>query len=124
MVNYIFLIAVIAIVLAIICIAAFGNFVLDDEHYDRLKYLVERWAAITTFVGLLAKTFSFSYGVETVTIVAGIGALLKGILDKSAKNYYSEKPQDDFNYDAFLDMVDFEDTAEHESEVVVDESQN
>lgn len=83
--NYIFLTAVIVIVLAVLGIAMFTNFSLDDEHYDRLKWVVIRWSYLVTFIGLIAKTFNIPYGMETVTIVAGIGAMLAGLLGISNK---------------------------------------
>lgn len=85
--NYIFLIIVIAIVIAVLVIATFTKFRLDDEQYDRLKWVVIRWSYLTTFIGLIAKTFDLPYGVETVTIVAGIGAMLAGLLGISTQSY-------------------------------------
>lgn len=85
--NYIFLVSVIAVIAAVLGIAAFSNLQLDDLHYDRLKYIVRRWSYITVFVGLLAKTFEIPHGVETVTVVAGIGALLAGLMDISTSNW-------------------------------------
>ena len=103
---YLFLIIVIAIVLAVIAIAAFTNLELDDEHYDRLKWLAIRWSVLVTFLGVLIKTFNFAYGTETVTVVAAIGALMAGLLGISAKNYYAVAEQTSFNCDDFLEMAD------------------
>lgn len=85
--HYIFLIIVIAIVIAVLVIATFTKFRLDDEQYDRLKWVVIRWSYLTTFIGLIAKTFNLPYGVETVTVVAGIGAMLAGLLGISNQTY-------------------------------------
>jgi hypothetical protein len=85
--NYLFLIIVLAVVLAVIAIAAFTNFELDNEHYDRLKWVVIRWSYISVFVGVIAKTFDIPYGVETVTIVAAIGAMLAGLLGVSTNEH-------------------------------------
>ena len=85
--NYIFLFSVIAIVIAVLVIAAFTNFRLDDEHYDRLKWVVIRWSYLVTFIGLIAKTFSIPHGMETVIVVGGIGAMLAGLLGISNRAY-------------------------------------
>lgn len=88
--NYIFPIAVFASVAIVLAIASFTNFEMDNFHYDRLKWVVSKWAYITTFIGLVVKTFDFPYGVETVTIVAGFGAMLAGFVDISRKNWDGE----------------------------------
>lgn len=106
--NYIFLIAVIGIIAVVLGIAMFTNFELDDKHYDRLKWLVERWHYITVFVGLIAKTFNIPFGVETVTIVAGIGAMIAGLLGVSTSNWKLSQPQITFNEDSFTEMMDCE----------------
>lgn len=92
--NYLFLVIVLAVIVAILAIASFGEFELDSEHYDRLKWLVIRWSYIVVFIGLVAKTFNVPYGTETVTIVAGIGALLAGLMNISSKNFYEPVPMD------------------------------
>lgn len=89
--TYIFPIAVFATVAIVLAIASFTNFEMDNFHYDRLKWIVSKWAYITTFIGLIVKTFDFPYGVETVTIVAGFGAMLAGFVDISAKNWDGEE---------------------------------
>lgn len=85
--NYIFLILVIAAVAAVLAIAMFTNFRLDDEHYDRLKWVVIRWSYLVTFIGLIVKTFAVPYGMETVILVGGIGAMLAGLLGISNQAY-------------------------------------
>ena len=85
--DYLFFIIVIAAVLAAIAVAIFTNFHLTDEKYERLKWLTIRWSAITTFLGLIVKTFVIPYGLETVTVVAGIGAMLAGLLGVGVMNY-------------------------------------
>lgn len=115
--NYIFLIGTIAIIAAILAIAAFSNFQLDDEHYDRVKWIVRHWAYIVTFVGLLAKTFNLPYGVETVTVVAGIGALLAGLMDISTLNYHTNGVQTKFNNDSLEDMVEVKDGKENDTTI-------
>lgn len=85
--NYLFLIIVIAVVLIVIGIAAFTDFELDNEHYDRLKWIVIRWSYITVFIGVIVKTFNIPYGIETVTVVAAIGAMLAGLLGVSTSEH-------------------------------------
>ena len=85
--NYAFLIIVLVAVVGVITIAGFTNFKLDDEHYDRLKALAMKWHYITAFVAAIVKVFNPPYGVETVVIVAAIGALMAGLLGISNKEY-------------------------------------
>lgn len=85
--DYLFLIIVLVIVIAVLAVASFTNFGLDNEHYDRLKWVVIRWSYLTVFIGVVVKTFDIAYGTETVTIVAGIGAMLAGLLGISNTNY-------------------------------------
>lgn len=92
--NYLFLGIVLAVIVAILAIASFGNFELDSVHYDRLKWLVIRWDYIVVFIALIVKTFEMPYGVETVAIVAGIGALLAGLMNISSKSFYEPIPMD------------------------------
>lgn len=92
--NYLFLIIVLAVIVAILAVASFTNFELDSEHYDRLKWLVIRWSYIVVFIGVIAKTFNIPYGTETVTVVAAIGAMLAGLMNISSKAFYKPVPMD------------------------------
>lgn len=92
--NYLFLIIVLAVIVAILAVASFSNFELDSEHYDRLKWLVIRWSYIVVFIGVIAKTFNIPYGTETVTVVAAIGAMLAGLMNISSKAFYEPVPMD------------------------------
>lgn len=85
--SYTFLILVIAAVAAVLAVAVFTNFRLDDEHYDRLKWVVIRWSYLVTFIGLIVKTFAVPYGMETVILVGGLGAMLAGLLGISNQAY-------------------------------------
>lgn len=89
--TYMFLIIVIAVVIGIISVAAFTNLCLDNEHYDRLKWLADRWDYIGVFIAVLVKLFDFPYGMETVEVVIALGALMAGILGVSAKNYEKDE---------------------------------
>lgn len=91
--TYMFLIIVIAVVIGIISIAAFTNLCLDNDHYDRLKWLADRWDYIGVFIAVLVKLFDFPYGMETVEVVIALGALMAGILGVSAKNYYDQEEE-------------------------------
>ena len=97
--NYLFLIIVIGAVVMILAIAAFTNFALDNAHYDRLKWLAMKWHYITAFVALLVKLFEFPYGMETVMLVAGIGACMAGLLGISTKNYPEDEDFEDLDGD-------------------------
>lgn len=89
--NYIFPISVLVIVAVVLGIASFSNFELDNFHYDRLKKVVIKWSYLVTFIALIVKTLDVSYGFETVTIVAGFGAMLAGLLDVSESNWDGEE---------------------------------
>ena len=103
--NYIFLIVVIVTVVVILGIAAFSDFALDNDHYDRLKWLAMKWHYITAFVALLVKLFEFHYGSETVLIVAGIGALMAGLLGVSTYNYPEDEEIEDDDDDEPIDEI-------------------
>ena len=92
--NYAFLIGTIIAVVAIIGIAAFTKFELEDENYDRLKWLTGKWHYITVFVATIVKIFGMPYGVETVALVAAIGAVMAGLLDVSTIQYNQPLPVD------------------------------
>lgn len=116
--NYLFLIIVIASVAGILGIAAFTNFEIDNWHYDRIKYIVMRWSFIVVFIGVIVKTFKIPYGVETVTIVAALGALMAGILGISTTNYYADAVQSSFNGESLPEMMsESEEYEEYETEV-------
>lgn len=111
----VFLIVVVGVVLLVIGCAAFSNFELDDYHYDRLKWLTIRWSYITTFLALIVKTFEVHYGIETVAVVAGIGAMMAGLLGVSTMNYVAPT-QTTVNDEDFVSMFDFDELDEVEDE--------
>lgn len=92
--DYLFLVIVILVVGAILAFASFSNFELDSEHYDRLKWVALHWDVLVVFVGLIVKLFDVPYGVETVSLVAGIGAALGGLLGISTKAFNEPIPVD------------------------------
>lgn len=106
--NYLFLVVVLAAVAIVLAIAAFSNFGLDDYHYDRLKWIVIRWSYLVTFIGVIVKTFEIMYGMETVTLVAGLGAMLAGLLNISNTNYHGEQRTQVLNEDLLKDMLGFD----------------
>ena len=128
--NYLFLIVTLVIVVAILCIAAFGKFKLTNEGYDRLKAVVIKWSYLVVFIGLIVKTFDIPYGVETVTIVAGIGAMFVGLLGISNVNFTGEKITEMYNADLLKDMLGFDEDMnllgqkESEEEVEEDEEES
>ena len=128
--NYLFLIVTLVIVVAILCIAAFGKFRLTNEGYDRLKAVVIKWSYLVVFIGLIVKTFDIPYGVETVTIVAGIGAMFAGLLGISNVNFTGEKITEMYNADLLKDMLGFDEDMnllgqkESEEEVEEDEEES
>lgn len=87
MTNYIFLIAVIAVLLISVAFVTIHGVNLTNEQYDRLKKVVMQWAAIVTFLGVIVAVFKVPYGQETIEVVAAIGALLSHIVGESDKNY-------------------------------------
>ena len=112
--NYTFLIITLAVISVVLLLAAFTRFSLSNEGYDRLKSVVTKWDYIVIFIALIVKTFNVAYGLETVAIVAGLGALLAGLLGISKINYKGEKLTQMFNEDLLKDMLGF-------SEDVLDE---
>lgn len=114
--HYLFFIIVIAVVLAVLAVASFTNFELDDYHYDRLKWLVIRWSYFVTFIALIVKTFEIPYGIETVTIVAGIGAMFAGLLNISAKEYNQPIAMDIEGMQYLEDYEDYEEIEEVEAD--------
>ena len=106
--NYLFLIITLAVIVAILCVAAFSKFKLSNEGYDRLKSVVIKWQYIVVFVALIVKTFDVAYGIETVTIVSGVGALLAGLMGISNVNYTGEKITEVYNADLLKDMLGFD----------------
>ena len=122
--NYLFLIIVIAVIVAIIGIAAFSNFELDNTHYERLKWLTMRWSFLVTFIALLVKTFSIPHGVETVAVVAGIGAMMAGLLGISTKNYYADATQMNFNGESLTEMMSEDDEYEEYDDEVGDDNED
>ena len=103
--SYLFLIITVIAIIAALTIAAFTNFELDDMHYDRVKWIVIRGHYIVVFVGMLVETFKFPYGAETVTLVAGIFALLAGLLGISKSNYYATRSTSEMTEEEAYDAL-------------------
>lgn len=106
--NYLFLIITLVVIIGILAVAAFGKFKLSNEGYDRLKAVVVKWQYIVVFIALIVKTFEVAYGIETVTIVSGIGAMLAGLMGISDVNYKGEKITEMYNADLLKDMLGFD----------------
>ena len=106
--NYLFLIITLAVIAVVLLIAGFTKFRLANEGYDRLKWIVIRWSYIVVFIALVAKTFKMPYGLETVAIVTGFGAMLAGLMGISNKNYNDERVTNLLNADLLKDMLGFD----------------
>lgn len=126
--KYLFLIITIAVVLGVLLIATFSKFKLSNEQYDRLKAIVIKWQYLVVFIALIVKTFDVQYGIETVTIVSGFGAMLAGLMGISNANYTGERMTNMFNEDLLKDMLGFNEMlheeGELESEEVAEESED
>ena len=126
--KYLFLIITIAVVLGILLIATFSKFKLSNEQYDNLKAVVLKWHYLVVFIALIVKTFDVQYGIETVTIVSGIGAMLAGLMGISSANYTGDKMTAMFNEDLLKDMLGYTEDLHHmgeaESEEEVTESED
>lgn len=126
--NYLFLIVTLAIIAMVLIVAGFTKFSLTNEGYDRLKSVVQKWDYIVIFIALIVKTFNIGYGFETVTVVAGIGAMFAGLLGISNSNYVGEKTTRMFNEDLLKDMLGFDEDlhlmGEMESEEEVEEEES
>lgn len=119
--KYLFLIITIAVVLGVLLIATFSKFKLSDEQYDRLKAVVIKWQYLVVFIALIVKTFDVQYGIETVTIVSGFGAMLAGLMGISNANYTGEKMTNMFNEDLLKDMLGFDEMLHEEGELESEE---
>lgn len=123
--KYAFLMITLIVVVGVLLIATFSNFQLSNEQYDRLKAIVVKWHYLVAFLALIVSTFNVVYGKETVTLVAGLGAMLAGLLGISNTNYEGEKITEVFNADLLKDMLGFDEDlnllGEKESEVIEDE---
>ena len=106
--NYLFLIITLAVIAVVLFIASFTKFSLTNEGYDRLKWVVIRWSYIVVFIALIAKTFKMPYGLETVAVVTGFGAMLAGLMGISNKNYNDERVTNLLNADLLKDMLGFD----------------
>ena len=114
--KYLFLIITIAVVLGVLLIATFSKFKLTDEQYDRLKAVVIKWQYLVVFIALIVKTFDVQYGIETVTIVSGFGAMLAGLMGISNANYTGERMTNMFNEDLLKDMLGYDEMLHNEGE--------
>ena len=106
--KYSFLIATLAAIIAVLTIAVFCKLRLTNEQYDRLKSVVLKWQYLVVFVALIVKTLDVPMGVETVTIVSGLGAMLAGILGVSNTNYQDEKVTQALGEDLLKDILNFD----------------
>lgn len=123
--KYAFLMITLIVVVGVLLVATFSEFQLSNEQYDRLKKLVAKWHYLVAFLALIVSTFEVPCGKETVTIVAGLGAMLAGLMGISNKNYKGEKITEVYNADLLKDMLGFDEDlnliGEAESEAMEEE---
>lgn len=121
--DYLFLIITLAVIFIVLGIATFSKLTLSNEQYDRLKSVVTKWDYIVIFIALIVKLFNVTYGLETVAVVAGLGAMLAGILGIANKNYHGEKMTRMFNEDLLKDMLGFDEDLHIMGEVESEEDE-
>lgn len=89
---------------------------LQNKTYDILKWIaLVALPAIQVFWLTIGKIWSIDYTIEIGATIGAVALLLGTLLGVSTNNYLAEKEQDNFNEDAFEEMVEYEeenDTAE------------
>lgn len=89
---------------------------LQNRTYDILKWIaLVCLPALQVFWLTIGKIWSIDYTIEIGATIGAVALLLGTLLGVSTHNYLAEKEQDNFNDDAFEEMVDYEeenDTAE------------
>ena len=82
---------------------------LSNRAYDILK-----WIALVCLPGIqifwltIGKIWSIDYTIEIGATIGACALLLGTLLGVSTNNYLAEKTQDNFNFDAFEEMVEYE----------------
>ena len=88
---------------------------LDNRTYDILKYVaLIALPALQVFWLTIGKIWDISYTVEIGATIGAVALLLGTLLGVSTQNYRTDKEQDTFNNDAFLEMVDETEVDEYE----------
>lgn len=88
---------------------------LNNRTYDILKYVaLIALPALQVFWLTIGKIWDLSYTVEIGATIGAVALLLGTLLGVSTSNYRTDKEQDNFNSDAFLEMVDEIEVDEYE----------
>ena len=88
---------------------------LDNRTYDILKYVaLIALPALQVFWLTIGKIWDISYTVEIGATIGAVALLLGTLLGVSTSTYRTEKEQDNFNHDMFLDMIDETEVDEYE----------
>lgn len=75
--------------------------------YDILKWIaLVALPAVQVFWLTIGKIWSIDYTIEIGATIGAVALLLGTLLGVSTSNYLAEKEQDNFNYDAFEEMVE------------------
>lgn len=79
----------------------------DNRTYDILKWIaLVALPAVQVFWLTIGKIWSIDYTIEIGATIGAVALLLGTLLGVSTSNYLAEKEQDNFNYDAFEEMVE------------------
>ena len=85
------------------------NMKFSNRAYDILK-----WIALVCLPGIqifwltIGKIWSIDYTIEIGATIGACALLLGTLLGVSTNNYLAEKTQDNFNFDAFEEMFEYE----------------
>jgi len=83
---------------------------LENRTYDILKYVaLIALPALQVFWLTIGKIWDISYTVEIGATIGAVALLLGTLLGVSTSNYRTDKIQDTFNDEDFLDMVEVDD---------------
>lgn len=80
---------------------------LTNRTYDIMKWIaLVALPALQVFWLTIGKIWSIDYTIEIGATIGAVALLLGTLLGVSTSNYLAEKEQDNFNADAFEDMVE------------------
>ena len=97
---------------------------LNNRTYDILKYVaLIALPALQVFWLTIGKIWDLSYTVEIGATIGAVALLLGTLLGVSTSNYRTDKEQDNFNDDDFLDMTDETEVDEYEDTEDLSEEQ-
>lgn len=80
---------------------------LTNRAYDIMKWIaLVALPALQVFWLTIGKIWEISYTIEIGATIGAVALLLGTLLGVSTNNYLAEKEQDNFNFEAFEDMVE------------------